>query len=140
MREVGRGGSVRVRPTGDAARREAVVIRHAGLERGGVDLDGVIALGRRAGRAARNDARHARIARHHPFDGHRRIGRTRTHARPEDHPIAQRIAARHAVTEDRLAALLCKDPVRANERHRADRHRRGRHEIAARKTRHQFLL
>ena len=80
-------------------RLEAVVVRRAGFQSGGGHLEGVVALGAGCRLPFRDDLLHSGIARHLPADGHPVVRRTRN-AGPEQHPIGERIAARHPVGED----------------------------------------
>ena len=84
-----------------AERLEAVVVARAGFQAGGGHLEGVVALRSGSRLPFRDDLLHCGIARHRPADGHPLVRRSR-HAGPEQHPVGERVAARHSVGEDEL--------------------------------------
>jgi hypothetical protein len=91
---------------------ERVVIRAAGHQPAHVHLDGVITRRCRFERAARHDMLRARIGGDTPAHGEWLVdrGSARRHARPDDDPIVERIATRHAVLKAavwRCALGLC---------------------------------
>jgi hypothetical protein len=77
---------------------EAVVVRGRGLKAGDVGLDGVVH--RRVGREAEadDDVRERHVGGDDALQRHG-AGGGRRDARPQDDPIGERIAARHAMSE-----------------------------------------
>ena len=95
-----------------AERLEAVVVGRPRLQSGRRDLEGVVAPGSGGALALGDDFPHPRVPRHLPADRDPVVGRARD-PRPEQHPVGQRVAARHPVGEDRF---LSEDGQGAGER------------------------
>jgi hypothetical protein len=88
-----------------AAGLKAVVIGRGRLEPARIELHGEVAGRAGFDVAARHGVREFRIASDLPPNGFGRRRSARRDARPEDHAIRQRVAARHAVAEDRIGDL-----------------------------------
>ena len=134
MRLTSSCGRVRVRPTGDLRRAalERVVVGAAGAKRGGVDLHGEVARGRRLGGALDDDALEPLVVGHPPGDAQRpgSVG-PRRDTGPEDDPIAQRIAAGDTVPEH-AARVCCLAPGLSQRGPHRDRSQRAADELSSR--------